>query len=169
MVEREAQRTREAEARDDPFYQWGFAQSDLWLERANEGQVVIKGQDVPWRQGRQGRLKWLLHPLQQDQALSGWLFFIQDIKTHSGRHRHQGGLAIHVIEGQGWTTVDGVRHDWEEGDLILLPLRPKGVEHQHFNANPGSPCKWLAMIYTHFYEAVCCEHEQKEVSPDWGH
>lgn len=168
MVEREVQRTREAEARDDPLYRWGFDQSDLWRERAEQGQVVVKGKNVPWRQGRQALVRWLAHPLHKDLALSGWLFFIQDIRSHSGRHVHQGGLAIYVIEGKGWTTVDGVRHDWEAGDLILLPIKPKGVEHQHFNAEPGKPCKWLAMIYTHFYEALCCQHEQKEVSPDWA-
>ncbi|MDP2659359.1 MAG: cupin domain-containing protein [Dehalococcoidia bacterium] len=168
MVERERQREREAEARDDPFYRWGFDQSDIWRERATQGEVVIKGKSQPWTQGRQALVKWFMHPLKQELAVNGWLFFMQDIRSHSGRHVHQGGLAIYVVEGKGWTTVDGVRHDWEEGDLILLPVKAKGVEHQHFNANPGSPCKWLAMIYTHFYEALCCQHEQKEVSPDFG-
>lgn len=161
------QRTREAEARDDPFYKYGFTQSDLWLQRATEGTVVIKGKEQPWRQGRQGLAKWFLNPMRQDTALNGWMLFVHDIRSHSGRHVHQGGLALYIMEGTGWTTVDGVRHDWEEGDLVLLPLKAEGVEHQHFNANPGTPCKWLAMIYTHFYEALCCQHEQKELSPDW--
>ncbi len=168
MVERELQRTKEIEARDDPFYNYGFTQSDKWLKRANEGTVVIKGKEQPYRQGRQALTKWFLHPLRQDTALGGWMFFVHDIKSHSGRHVHQGGLCLYVIEGHGWTTVDGVRHDWEAGDLILLPLKPEGVEHQHFNAEPGKPCKWIAMIYYHWYEALCCQHEQKELSPDWA-
>ncbi len=167
MVERELQRTKEAEAKGDPYYEYGFTMSDLWLDRALTGQVVIKGKDVPWLQGRQAKVRHLLHPLKQEAAVTGWMFFLQDIRSHSGKHRHQGGLAIYIIEGKGWTTVDDVRHDWEEGDLILLPIKPQGVVHQHFNANPGTPCKWLAMIYHHFYPALCCEHEQKEVHPEY--
>ena len=169
MVEREIQRTRGPEARDDPLYAWGFQQSDLWFRRATEGQVVMPGKNAPWVQGRQAKVKWFLHPLLQEPAVSGWMFFVQDIRTHSGRHRHQGGLAIYVLEGKGWTTVDGVRHDWEEGDLILLPIKPKGVEHQHFNAEPGKPCKWMAIIYTAYVDALGNEMTQKEVSPDWSH
>lgn len=79
-----------------------------------------------------------------------------------------GGRAIYVLEGKGWTTVDGVRYDWEEGDLLLLPIKPEGVEHQHFNAEPGKPCKWLAMIYSPFKAALGSQMEQVEVSPDWS-
>ena len=169
MAEREQQRTREAEAQQAPFYEHVYS---MWNERgqqARTGQVVYRGKDLPWEQGRQARLKWYFHPMRKEAAVSNWLFFVQDIKTHSGRHRHQGGLALYVVEGVGWTTVNGVRHDWEEGDLILLPTMPHGVEHQHFNANPGSPCKWLAIIYDPYAQAMSSELDQKEVSPDWTH
>ena len=169
MAEREVQRVREAEAKQAPFYEWVYAQWNLWKERADKGQVVVRGKELPWEQSRQAILKWYVHPMRQELAVSGWLFFLQDIRTHSGRHRHQGGLAIYVVEGKGWTSVDGVRHDWEEGDLILLPIKPHGVEHQHFNAEPGKPCKWLAIIYTPMVEAMSSELEQKTVSPDWAH
>ena len=39
-------------------------------------------------------------------------------------HRHQGGLALFVLDGRGHTIVNGVTHDWEAGDLILLPVAP---------------------------------------------
>ncbi len=169
MAEREAQRVREAEARQAPFYEWVYAQWNKWKERADKGQIVMRGKEVPWEQGRQGRIKYYVHPLREELAVQGWLLFVQDIKSHSGRHRHQGGLAIYVLEGKGWSTVDGVRHDWEEGDLILLPIKSNGVEHQHFNAVAGSPCKWMAMVYQPLIEAMSSELEQKEVSPDWAH
>ena len=167
MAERELQRTKEAEAQQAPFYEHLYA---LWNDRgelARTGQVVFKGKELPWEQGRQARVKWYLHPMRKEASAPGWLFFVQDIKSHSGLHRHQGGLAIYVVEGKGWTTVNGVRHDWEEGDLILLPVMPHGVDHQHFNANPGTPCKWLAIIYDPFALAMSSELEQKETSPDW--
>lgn len=169
MVERESQREREAEAQHPGFYEWVVNVWNKWEERAIEGRLVQKWDQVPWEQGRQGRIKYLVHPLREDLALGNWLVFVQDIRSHSGKHRHQGGLAIYVVEGKGWTTVNGVRHDWEEGDLILLPVLPGGVEHQHFNAQPGTPCKWLAMIYQPLIECMASRIEQKEPSPDFGH
>ncbi len=169
MAEREAQRTKEAEAQQAPFYEWVMKVWNNWPVRAETGRCIQKNKDVPWEQGRQGRIKYLVHPAREDLALGNWLLFVQDIKSHSGRHRHQGGLAIYVVEGKGWTTVNGERHDWEEGDLILLPILPKGVEHQHFNAVPGSPCKWLALIYQPMIEAMASPVEQKELSPDYSH
>jgi len=169
MAEREAQRSKEAEATQSPFYEWVMVEWNRWQKQGETGGVVMKGKDVSWEQGRMGRLKYLLHPLRTDLALTNWLLFVQDIRTHSGRHRHQGGLAIYVVEGKGWTTVNGVRHDWEEGDLILLPILPGGVEHQHFNAVPGSPCKWLALIFQPLIEFMASPVDQKEVSPDYAH
>lgn len=59
-----------------------------------------------------------------------------------------------MIEGRGWTVVDGIRHGWEAGDLILLPLKPGGVEHQHFNAEPAKPCVWLGIIHGGLWDAL---------------
>ena len=32
-----------------------------------------------------------------------------------------------MIDGTGYSIVDGERVDWEKGDLVLLPLRPDGA------------------------------------------
>ncbi|MDO8691044.1 MAG: cupin domain-containing protein [Dehalococcoidia bacterium] len=169
MAERELQKTKEAEAQQAPFYEYVYSTWNARKEMAETGQVVFRGKEIPWEQGRQALLRWYLHPMRTGSAVGGWLFFLHDIRSHSGRHRHQGGLCLYVVEGKGWTTVDGVRHDWEEGDLILLPVKPRGVEHQHFNAQPGTPCKWLAIIYDPFVASMSSELEQKEVSPDFAH
>ncbi len=167
MGERELTRSREPEAKAVDFYQSIYELNEKKRARANEGKIVIKGNEHPWETTRQAILKHFLHPFITDTALGGWLFFIQDIRTRSGKHRHQGGLALYVIEGKGWTVVDGVRYDWEEGDLILLPVKPRGCEHQHFNAEPGTPCKWLAMIHVPWDDALGNEMEQREASPLW--
>ncbi len=168
MAEQEAQRLRDLETREPSFYEWIYAQWNRWKTRATEGQVVVRGREIGFQQGRQGRSKYFLHPLRGELVTHDWLVFMQDIRTHSGLHRHQGGLAIYVVEGKGWTTVDGVRHDWEQGDLILLPVKPLGVEHQHFNAAPGTPCRWLAIIYLPFIESMSSELQQKEIHPEYA-
>jgi len=74
---------------------------------------------------------------------------------------------IFVLEGKGYTVVDGQRCDWEKGDLILLPIRPGGVEHQHFNLNGGEPSRWTAFIYKPFHDEVAHGMEQREESPEF--
>ena len=167
MTEREMLKSKELEARQVHFYEDIFNQNAAKRERASTGRIVIKGPELPWEKSRQAILKYYLHPSITDTAVDGWLLFIQDIRSRSGKHRHQGGLAIYVLEGTGWTTVDGVRHDWEAGDLILLPIKPRGVEHQHFNAEPGAPCKWLALVRIPWDDAVGNEMEQTELAPDF--
>ena len=70
-----------------------------------------------------------------------------------------------AIIGKGYSVVDGERIDWQAGDLLLLPIKPGGVEHQHFNINPGSECRWIAFSYMPFFDHVASEFTQTEVSP----
>jgi len=168
-LEREIIRAREAESQEVHYYDDIF---NLWASRRetnNTGKVVIKGTEMPWEQSRQARLKHFLHPVITDTVGFGWFVFIQDIRSQSGRHVHQGGLSLYIVEGKGWTVVDKVRYDWEEGDLILLPVKPGGCEHQHFNAQPGKPCTWLAIIWDPFINVLGNELTQREYSPDWTH
>ena len=74
--------------------------------------------------------RFIYEGLFDDTALHDWWVFMQDIRVHSGAHTHPGGLIIYVLEGAVHTVVDGVRHEWKEGDLLLLPIKPGGVEHR---------------------------------------
>jgi len=167
MVERVIERGREPEPQELVYEKIFRSQLEKTQQMA-AGKVVIHGIDVPWEQSRQGLLKFILTHLNwHEVGTPGWLIFVQDIKRHSGKHRHQGGLGIFVLEGVGYTIVNGVRHDWEAGDLIVLPVMARGCEHQHFNLEPGKPCLWCAFIYDPFREALGSSIEQKEVHPDW--
>jgi hypothetical protein len=137
-------------------------------ERARTGKIVVKGKEVPWEQNRQGYIKrYLRWRGQNDTAATDWTCFIHDIKKHSGKHRHQGGIQLFVLEGSGYTLVDGQRVDWEKGDLIVLPVKPNGCEHQHFNKDPGKPAKWMAFRYHPFSSVLGNMFEQVEDSPEW--
>jgi gentisate 1,2-dioxygenase len=74
---------------------------------------------------------------------------------------------LFVLEGEGYTVVDGVKVEWERWDLILLPLKPNGCEHQHFNKTPGKAAKWIAFGYHHFQKILGNMFEQVENAPDW--
>ncbi len=168
MVEAERTRTREREPLEESPYELLYKNRQEFLERQEKGKIVIKQSDREWDVSRQGRLLWFLNPLKyKDTPLQDRCFFLHDIRTHSGKHVHQGGLVIFVVEGKGYSIIDGERVDWEEGDLILLPVKPGGVEHQHFNAQPGKPCKWLASIHLPIWDWVASEMTQREVAPDF--
>lgn len=136
-------------------------------ERARTGKILIEGDQLPWEQNRNSRSKFYFHRQKGDTALTNFTMFVQDIRSHSGEHRHQGGVVIYVLDGEGWTTVDGVRHEWKKGDLLLLPIKPDGVAHQHFNANPDKPARWLAFLFDPFREYLAEEMVQVKPHPDW--
>jgi hypothetical protein len=165
MRERDRYRDRESY---DRFIEYIRAER----ERSLRGQVVVRGKDRAWDQNRQSLVKMYLFPARVSEepprtVLTDWTVFVQDIRTQSGKHRHQGGLVIYILEGEGYSVVEGERHDWEAGDLLLLPLRPGGVEHQHFNADPDKPVKWIAFINQSLYEWGATEMIQLEQHPDF--
>jgi quercetin dioxygenase-like cupin family protein len=138
-----------------------------YAERQMTGRIVCKFAECPQTLTRQGRLRTYLGLTVKDTPLQGWVVFTHEIRTMSGKHRHQGGLIIYVIDGTGYSVIDGERIDWEKGDLVLLPLRKGGVEHQHFNTNPDKPALWMAFIHRGVQDYVASEMTQTEVSPEY--
>jgi hypothetical protein len=168
MSESERTRVRERGAPQLNGYEMILKQRKDWDQRQLTGPVVIKPSDREAQVSRQGRLTYYLDPNQyKDTPLQDWHVFLNDIRTHSGKHRHQGGLVIYVIEGKGWSIVDDERVDWQTGDLLLLPIKHQGVTHQHFNAEPGKPCLWIAFVYIPLMDHVAMELTQISNSPDF--
>ncbi len=168
MVEKVSERRRESEPEESPYDKL-VKSKDEKIRNRLEGKVIIKGSEVPWKQNRQAYEKMLL--FEDDWkyvAVPDWIIFIQRIKQHSGCHIHQGGLGIFVLEGKGYSMVDRVKYDWEEGDLIILPVKPGGVEHQHFNEDPDKPAVWMAFRYEPMLDQVCVGITQVVEHPDWA-
>jgi len=168
-MEKEKVKTKEPiQVIDDPGYEALLSATAAERKRARTGKIVLRNKDLPWRQNRQSLVKYFLHPYSNtDSAASDWICFIHDIKVHSGKHRHQGGIQLFILEGEGTTDVDGDKIDWEKWDLVVLPVKPDGCEHQHFNKEPGKPAKWMAFQYNPFNKPLGNMFEQVENSPDW--
>jgi quercetin dioxygenase-like cupin family protein len=65
----------------------------------------------------------------------------------SVKHRHTTEAVLYIVRGKGHTTVgyDGQeeeRIDWEEGDLLGIPL---WAWHQHFNDSDTEVARYLAI------------------------
>lgn len=125
------------------YYLELLAKENDWRQRVPH---VVKGKDVPWEETRQGRIKFLLHLNSQEDIVGLRLFdaFIQEIPPggYSGRHRHVGEEVHIILEGKGYDIHDGVRHDWEEDNLVCIPIH---TMHQHFNADPERPARFLGV------------------------
>jgi hypothetical protein len=168
-MERERTRVREKGSFTENYYERFLRSRADFVKRQSSGQIVVKSSDRETHLTRQGRITYLLDRLSfPDTPLQDWLVFKHDLRTRSGKHRHQGGLVIFVITGVGYSVVDGERVDWKAGDLLLLPMKPDGVEHQHFNLNPSLPCEWIAFVHMPIYDHLAAEITQGEVSPEFA-
>ncbi|MBB5790202.1 cupin domain-containing protein [Jiangella mangrovi] len=123
-------------------------------ERAETGSVVIKASELPWQQSRQGRSRYYIHIDGTGSAVQDWMVFGKEVHTESGAHTHQGGLVIYVTRGHGYSVFDGERLDWKVGDLLVLPIKPGGVEHQHFNLDPSGSSEWIGFVFLPFLHAT---------------
>lgn len=169
MAENERTRVREREAPVLNPYELGIERDRKWAERQQTGRIVVRKSETTQQLMRQGHLRFYLDAGRSvlDTPLQNWSVFTHEVRTVSGKHRHQGGLVIYVIDGNGYSVVDGERVDWEKGDLLLLPLKPDRVEHQHFNLNPEKPALWMAFIHQGTREYLASEVTQTEPSPEW--
>jgi len=168
MAEQERERTRERETVPGTVYERAYETRGQFIERGKNGVIVAKESAHDWELCRQGHIKYYLMGDQfPETALQDWWVFVHDIKKQSGKHRHQGGLVLYVVEGEGATEVNGEMVEWEEGDLILLPLHPDGIEHKHYNRGDGGSAKWLALIYLPVFDHVSSELTQTEVAADY--
>lgn len=108
---------------------------------------VVKEQELPLELNRQGLMRWYMHPEIRDTTLTTFMMFQQDIPpgSRSGRVKFQGGQVLYILEGRGHTMLDGVRHGWKGGDVINLPLRRGGIVVQHFNDDPETTARFIAV------------------------
>jgi gentisate 1,2-dioxygenase len=151
----------------DPWYEELLARDRAQAQRRQTADILIRGAEQPWNQNRNSRVKYLLNIMKPGTAVSDMQVFVHEIWKHSGMHRHQGGLTIFALDGKGHTVVNGEREDWEAEDLLLLPLAPGGINHQHFN-DGEQPARWLALIYKPWHEMIGNQMVQVTESPQWA-
>ena len=97
MIERERERERQRD-----FYENIIQNTYDERERSYRGKVVVHGKEEPWVMTRQALVKYYMWPSRHDDrpvetVLDDWIVFVQDIKAHSGKHHHQGGLVIFIL------------------------------------------------------------------------
>ena len=66
---------------------------------------------------------------------------IVDAGGTGGNHRHYYESMIYVIQGRGYSIVEGIKVEWEAGDVIYVP---PWAWHQHFNTDPDKEVRYIA-------------------------
>jgi hypothetical protein len=133
---------------------------------------VVRLSELPLENNRHGLMRWYLHPSITDTILSTLAIYRQEIPAASrtGRLKFQGGQIMFIVEGRGHTTLDGVKHAWEAGDVLNLPTRRDGIIVQHFNDDPDKLAAFLA-VEPNLFAATSvdrgCGFELMEPSPDY--
>lgn len=149
-----------------------IALRDRQRQDRRNGIQVIRQAELPLEKNAQGLMRWYLHPALRDTALTTLMFFMQEIppRSRSGRLKFQGGQVMLILEGRGYTMIDGVKHAWESGDIVNLPLRPDGIIVQHFNSDAVTTAKFVA-AEPNWFDCVGvdrgCGFELLDESPDY--
>ncbi len=60
----------------------------------------------------------------------------------SQKHGHVNEASFYILDGKGYEIHDGVRYDWEAGDVAIVP---NNCVHQHNNADPEKPARALVI------------------------
>ena len=51
---------------------------------------------------------------------------------------------LYLLQGEGYTEVNGVRHSWKAGDVMTLPTFAEGVVYRHVNTG-SEPVRLVCM------------------------
>ena len=60
----------------------------------------------------------------------------------SQKHGHVNEAAFYILDGRGYEVHDGIRYDWQAGDVAVVHAN---CVHQHFNADPARPARALVL------------------------
>jgi hypothetical protein len=130
---------------------------------------VYSSSDWKWKGGPQNFGKKIINP----QAVK----VAQSIEAHldcyapggfGQKHGHMNSAVFFVLKGKGHDVHDGVRHDWEAGDALIVE---NGCVHQHFNDDPDDESIVLIMkakplfLFMHMIFQKVVSYPPKDPSP----
>lgn len=111
---------------------------DNWLETPHQIQlefeqchVVARDKDIPWVSTPQDAKVKLMVANDLGYTTMGSNVLKAEIPVgwHTGKHRH-GEESMHILQGEGFSIIEGRRYDWHTGSSIQIPF---WATHQHIN------------------------------------
>lgn len=86
------------------------------------------------------------------------------------KHGHMNSAVFYILEGKGYDIHDGVRYDWEAGDVCIVD---NASVHQHINADPEKSAKVVVLkakplfLFAHMIFQKVVEYPSKEPVPGY--
>jgi len=143
---------------------------------------VVRPSEMPWEMSRQGLLKHLINEGMNTrmETVDAYMQILPP-GSRSGKHRHLAEECVYVLEGRGydihqdcdveitdvfeWKPVaETKRFEWEAGDVIYIP--PNTI-HQHFNADPDKPARFISSQNRIFKQIGLNTLDQLEDAPEY--
>ncbi len=124
------------------FYDDWLRYWDEEQEERRKARTCIDEEDLEWVRTRQDRRAALLCARDNGFVTAGVAMMAEIPQGyHTGKHAH-GEEAIYIVQGQGFSVIDGLRYDWETGSCLFMPY---GSVHQHFNSGNDTVRYFSAM------------------------
>jgi quercetin dioxygenase-like cupin family protein len=150
--------------------------------RNSRRKKVVRPNEMPWEMSRQGLLKHLINEGMNTrmETVDAYMQILPP-GSRSGKHRHLAEECVYVLEGRGydihqdcdveitdvfaWKPVEETkRFEWEAGDVIYIP--PNTI-HQHFNADPEKPARFISSQNRIFKQIGLNTLDQFEDAPEF--
>lgn len=164
------------------YLERSLEKSQARREEHKQRRKVVKAHEMPWEESPHGLIKHLVNEEMntKEYCIDAYQQFLLP-DGHSGRHRHLTEEVLYVLEGKGYDLHWDVQFDckdeyiwewaeeprkfeWEEGDFVYIPPY---VIHQHFNADPGQPARFLS-VTNRIVKAMGFDwFDQLETAPGW--
>jgi len=141
------------------------------LHRLRSIPRVIKGRELLFNDGPQSFSKHFIEPV---DGLGQTLHLHLEEYAPGGRtqkHGHVNEAAFYILDGKGYEIHDGIRYDWQAGDIVIVH---NNCVHQHFNASEREPARSLVLktkpmyLFMNMLFQHTVEREEKNPSPTQG-
>lgn len=103
------------------------------LKRMRKVPRVIKGKDLKLKKGPQYFNIDIITPKEKITQVLYAHYVVLAPGGKSANHGHMNEAMFYILDGKGHEVHDGVRYDWEAGDVVVVE---NACVHQHFNDDP---------------------------------
>lgn len=89
--------------------------------------------------------------------------------SYTQKHGHMNSAVFYILDGKGYDVHDGVRYDWEAGDVCIVE---NACVHRHHNADPDKPARAVVMkakplfLFAHLIYQKIVEYPPSEPLPN---
>lgn len=124
------------------FYDEWLGLWDAEESARKQARTIIHEEELQWVKTKQDYRAALLSSPENGFFTAGTTMLAEIPKGwNTGKHSH-GEEAIFIVQGTGFTVVDGKRYDWEKDSCLFMPY---GSVHQHFNTGDSDVRYFSAM------------------------